>query len=134
MSVFVDANIMMYAAGREHPFKIPSVEWIQRAARGQEVVVTDAEVLQELLYRYWRAQAIEQGLHLCAQTMQWVSRILPVTRRDIEMAQRLLGVHRQIEPRDAVHAAVMLNHGITHICSYDRHFDAIPGLTRLEPA
>jgi hypothetical protein len=28
---------------------------------------------------------------------------------------------------------VMLNHGLTHLYSYDHHFDHIPGITRLVP-
>ena len=34
--------------------------------------------------------------------------------------------------RDAVHAAVMLNHGIRRLASFDRGFDAVPGVERLD--
>jgi predicted nucleic acid-binding protein len=36
--------------------------------------------------------------------------------------------------RDALHAAVCESAGLNEICSYDRDFDRIQGLKRLEPA
>lgn len=36
--------------------------------------------------------------------------------------------------RDAVHAAVMLNHGVTRIATFDAGFDRIAGLERVPMA
>jgi predicted nucleic acid-binding protein len=33
--------------------------------------------------------------------------------------------------RDAIHLAVMREHGIEVILSFDRHFDGLPGVSRL---
>lgn len=133
MRVFVDANVFMYVVGVSHPHKAPSIRLLERIAGDETESVTDAEVLQELLYRYWAVQQLEQGLALCDQVVRVIHAILPVGISDVSVAQHLLRQHRLIEPRDAIHAAVMLNHGVTHLYSYDRHFDAIPGLKRLEP-
>jgi len=35
--------------------------------------------------------------------------------------------------RDALHAAVVMHEGFDAICSYDRDFDAITTITRVEP-
>jgi predicted nucleic acid-binding protein len=40
---------------------------------------------------------------------------------------------RGMRARDAIHAAIMQNHGLTHIISSDAHFDLVAGLTRLDP-
>jgi predicted nucleic acid-binding protein len=133
MTVFLDVNLFIYAAGGEHPFKAPSVRLIDQVANGSVEAVADAEVVQELVYRYWRRGALDQGLRLCDQVLRVVPTMLPIEKADLVLMRKLLETHRTIEPRDAMHAAVMLNHGITHLYSYDRHFDAIPGLTRLEP-
>jgi predicted nucleic acid-binding protein len=37
-----------------------------------------------------------------------------------------------ISPRDAIHAAVMLNHEIEWIATFDSDFDRIPGIRRLK--
>ena len=39
-----------------------------------------------------------------------------------------------IASRDAVHAAVVVVHGLEGIVSADRDFDRIPGLRRYDPA
>lgn len=134
MRVFVDANIFMYAAGAAHPHKAPSIQLLTRMAGGEVESASDAEALQELLYRYWAVNQLDQGVALCDQAVRAVQTILPVDVSDVLIAKQLLAQHRTIEPRDAIHAAVMFNHGITRLYSYDRHFDVIRGITRLEPA
>ena len=133
MRVFVDANIFMYTVGVSHPHKVPSVRLLEHIAGDGVEAVSDAEVLQELLYRYWAIKHLEQGLALCDQVVRVIHTILPVGMSDVSVAKQLLIQHRTIEPRDAIHAAVMLNHGLTHLYSYDHHFDHIPGITRLVP-
>ena len=133
MRVFVDANIFMYAVGAAHPYKAPSIQLLERIAADEMEAVNNAEALQELLYRYWSINRLQEGLALCEQALRVIPTILPVGASDVLVAKQLLAEHRTIEPRDAIHAAVMFNHGITHLYSYDRHFDKIPGLKRLEP-
>lgn len=133
MSAFLDVNVIMYAAGEPHPHKEPSIQFLQRVAHGALDILTDAEALQEILYRYWRLKRVAQGTALVEQVIRLVPNILPVEKADAVLASTLLTQHPRIEPRDAVHAAVMLNHGLTHLYSYDHHFDSIPDLKRLEP-
>ena len=78
MKIFVDVNIFIYAAGRPHAFKEPSTKLIHRIGEGREDVTIDTEVLQELLYRYWQAKAVDEGLRLCEQAMRLGTDILPV--------------------------------------------------------
>ena len=133
MRVFVDANVFMYAVGAAHPHKTPSVRLLESIAGDGVESVTDVEVLHELLYRYWAVKQLEQGLALCDQVVRVILTVLPVGMSDVWVAKQLLAQHRTIEPRDAIHAAVMLNHGLTHLYSYDHHFDHIPGLQRVVP-
>lgn len=133
MKVFVDANIFMYAVGAAHPHKAPSIRLLEHIAGDGVEAVSDAEALQELLYRYWSINRLQEGLALCDHVVRAIPTILPVNVSDVLVAKQLLAKHRTIEPRDAVHAAVMFNHGMTHLYSYDQHFDEIPGLKRLEP-
>jgi hypothetical protein len=39
--------------------------------------------------------------------------------------------HRQVSTRDAVHLAVMEQHGIECVLSFDSGFDGFPGITRV---
>ena len=47
---------------------------------------------------------------------------------------RLLLATPGLSVRDAVHSAVVMEHGLDGIVSADRHFDRIPGLRRYDPA
>ena len=62
MSLFVDANIPMYAEGGDHPFKAPSVDFMLAVARRQVDAVSDVEVLQEILHRYRAVGRQSEGL------------------------------------------------------------------------
>ena len=46
MTVFIDTNIPMYAAGKAHPAKQPSLELLHRVIEGELEAATDVEVLQ----------------------------------------------------------------------------------------
>ena len=133
MNVFLDANIFIYAAGQPHPHKEPSLQFLRSLSQQGMEGITDAEVLQELLYRFWHLKRLTDGVALVEQAVRLVPRVLSVNKPDALLAATLLKQHPTIEPRDAIHAAVMLNHGLTTIFSYDQHFDRISGLNRVEP-
>lgn len=40
---------------------------------------------------------------------------------------------KNILPRDLIHAAVMINNGISHLITADKHFDSIKEVTRIAP-
>jgi hypothetical protein len=58
--------------------------------------------------------------------------VFDVTLADTDRARDLLLDGRDFSARDAVHAAVMLNHDIEWIATFDAGFDRIPGIRRLD--
>jgi len=50
--IFVDSNVPMYVAGRDHPLRGPAQRFLERARAGDIEICTSTEVLQEILYRY----------------------------------------------------------------------------------
>jgi len=50
--VFVDSNVPMYVAGREHPLRDRARRFLEGARAGDVEICTSTEVLQEILYRY----------------------------------------------------------------------------------
>lgn len=132
--ILVDSNIFMYAVGTDHPHKRPSAEWLERGITQQEELVLDAEVLQEILHRYWAIGREEQGRKVFDLAGRAVPIVLPIMGEDVEEARDLLEKSSELSARDALHAAIALNHGIEEICSYDRGFDSVDGITRIEPS
>lgn len=132
--ILVDANVIMYAAGAEHPFKVPSVAFLDGVARGETRATIDAETLQEILHRYRAIGRWREGREAYDLVRQLFDHVLPVTDVVLDRARRLLDLHDGISARDALHAAVVLTHSLDGICSYDRGFDVISGLRRFEPS
>ena len=60
-----------------------------------------------------------------------VDEVFSVTADDAQRAKNVVLGQPGLSARDALHAAVMERAGITRVMSFDRGFDAIPGLSRL---
>lgn len=131
--VFIDANIPMYAAGKVHPLRLPSINVLSRIPSGQLVAVTSTEVHQEILYRDLSLGLPEKAREVSRDFQTLVPRVLPITVDDIALARELTTRYPQLPARDLIHAAVMLNHGVQKIISADRHFALIQGITCVDP-
>lgn len=131
--ILVDTNVLMYAGGAAHPHKEPSLRFLDRVARGEVDAVLDAEVLQEVLHRYRALDRWEEGRRVFDLSRTLFPLVLPVTAEVMDRARLLLDAYPHLLARDAVHAGVVLEHGLDGICSYDRDFDAVAGLRRVEP-
>jgi hypothetical protein len=134
-AVFLDTNIIMYAAGTSHPCKAPCVQILADVEAGKLRGAMNTEVLQELLYRYHYLQLAEKGLQLCRTILKFPLTILPVAEPDIHLAMEYYAAFglQSLHPRDAIHAATMKNHGIKRLISADRAFDLLGFLERIDP-
>ena len=132
--MFLDANVVLYAAGAPHPHREASAELILQAGRGEVRVATDAEMLQELLHVLARRGRRPDAVALVRETIGVCVETFPVTAADIDEACSLVETIDGLSVRDAVHAAVMLRQGIHDVVSFDSDFDRVPGLRRLTPA
>ena len=130
---FLDANIIMYCLGREHPLKAPCLRVVAQIHDGRFRVCTSTEIQQETLHRYYRQKQQDLGDRAYRLLTDLCYVVHPVTPTDMERAFSILHEVPDIDVRDAVHAAVMLNNGLTHILSTDDHFDRIAGITRIMP-
>jgi len=52
---------------------------------------------------------------------------------DLRVAGDLMQRRPSLDARDALHAAVVLEHGLDGIVSADRGFDAVPEIARFDP-
>jgi predicted nucleic acid-binding protein len=128
--IFVDSNVPMYLVGTEHPNKGIARRLLETAIEARERLVTDAEVLQEILHRYVaidRRDAIDPAT---AAILGVVDEVHPIERADVDRARRIVLTSR-LSARDAIHLAVMQRHEIGRILTFDRAFDGLPGIQRL---
>lgn len=131
MKVFVDSNVPMYVAGRDHPLREPARRFLARVRSGEVEACTSTEVLQEILYRYVGLRRADLAHEVYELFVELCPVVLPVTLADTDRARELLRANEGISVRDAIHAGVALNHDVTTIASFDRGFDRIAGLERL---
>jgi len=85
------------------------------------------------MYVYWYRKRLERGLDYLERLLILFPTPLPVSGETIATARDILAAYPQLEPRDAIHAAVVLDHGIEAIISADRAFDEITEIKRLDP-
>lgn len=123
----------MYAAGAEHALKAPCVAILESIAKGELKAVTDAEVVQEILHRYTALGRRNHAVEVCRLFLQVVPNVLPITRQIIERALEFHLQFSQLQARDSLHVAAMVEYKIARIISADRHFDGVPGIFRLDP-
>jgi predicted nucleic acid-binding protein len=131
--IFVDSNVPMYLVGAAHPSKIAAQQLLERAVAGGERLVTDAEVLQEILHRYVaiaRRDAIQPAFDALLGV---VDEVFAVELTDVERAKDLVAGNPGLSARDALHIAVMGHQGVTRIMTFDTDFDRVPGVSRIGP-
>ena len=131
--ILLDANIFMYAAGRESPQRLPCQRLLDRIVAGEgPATCTNTEVLQEILHRYRALKVPEVGFQLFDAVSHLGIPILSVTDRAMAEARRLLEAYPSLSTRDGVHLGVMKEYGLEEILSYDGGFSDVPWVKRLE--
>src|SRR5439155_4231764 len=121
----------MYLIGAPHPHKTDAQRLLERLISDRQRLVTDAEVLQEILHRYVainRREAIQPAFHAL---LGIADEVFVVDAPAAERAKEIVLGYKQLSARDALHIAVMERHGIERILSFDAGFDGFPGIKRL---
>lgn len=121
----------MYLTGAPHLHKTDTQRLLERLVSERQRLVTDAEVLQEILHRYGAMNRHQDIQPAFDAILNVVDEVLPVDRGVVERAKQIVLGYRGLSARDAVHLAVMERNGIAQILSFDSGFDGFPGITRL---
>lgn len=129
MTVFLDANVVMYLVGAPHPNRDRARQVLDDLILADERLATDAEVYQEVLHRYAAIRRIDAVDPAFTLLDALVDECFPVTRDELDMARSV--VLTGAGARDAVHVATMRSHGVRRILTFDRGFDRFDDLDRL---
>ena len=121
----------MYLVGAPHRHKADAQRLLEKLITDRQRLVTDAEVLQEILHRYVaidRRDAIQPAFDALLGV---VDQVLAVDETVVQHAKQIVLGYRQLPARDAVHLSVMEQNGVDQILSFDSGFDAFPRIRRL---
>lgn len=139
-AAFLDTNILIYAADQSAAHFSACRALLDRGLAGQERLVLSPQILSEFLAVVTNpnvmptplgpadaqdyAEVIAKGLELIVPTPQVFERALVLLRQTGISGKR---------SHDVMHAATMLENGVTRIYTFDTGFANIPGLTVLQP-
>jgi len=131
LKVFIDSNIPMYVAGSAHPHREPAMRFLERVKAGTVEGCTSTEVLQEILCRYAALGKRDLAREVYTLFVDICPVVLGVDLADTDLACELVCEVPGISARDAIHAAVMRNHDLESIATFDEDFDRIGGIRRV---
>lgn len=121
----------MYLVGSPHPNKIAAEQTVAALIARQEKLVSDAEVLQEILHRYaaiGRLDAIQPAFDAL---LGLTDEVFPIEPENVQRAKSILLGKYGLSARDAIHLAVMEQRGIQRVLSFDQGFDRYPSVHRI---
>ena len=118
--IFVDANVFMYAVGRSHPLQPHAQAFFADSLRNHTLLFTSAEVIQELMHVYLRANRT----HTLDSALELVERagvqIWPLEAADLTLARQLHDRHPTLSARGLCHLASCRRRGVNEIMTFDQ--------------
>lgn len=133
---FVDAKIFLRYLTRDDSEKADQVKaLLERAERGQEELFTTESVVMELVFvlSSQRLYALDRNRIRNLLTPIIAINGLRIPRRQVVARALELYAQTNIDFVDALAVAHMEVNKLTEIYSYDRHFDHVASVTRIEP-
>lgn len=134
MARFLDTNILIRFFTRDDPAKAQAAyQLIGRVERDEERVVLTALVIFELVFLLERRYAVAK-----AEIREKIGDLLSL--RSVQLTEKSLCrkaldlyVEKNIAYADAYHVTWMQQQGLKEVYSWDREFDRVPQVTRIEP-
>jgi len=131
---FLDTNIFIRFLTDDVPEKVDACEEIfKKAVEKQETLFTTDLVIAEIVW------GLESFYELPKNEIQdKVEKILNTPNlicphKDLILSALILYSEKNIDYIDAYNALILKENGIEELYSYDKHYDRIDWLTRLEP-
>ena len=131
---FIDTNIFIKFLVNDIPQKADACEKIfKNAVARKETLFTTEMVIAEII---WVLESYYELSQL--EVQEKVEKILNTPNlicpnKDLILNALTIYVEKNIDYIDAYNALILKNKGITELYSYDKHYDRMDWLTRLEP-
>jgi len=133
---FIDANVFLRFLTRDDPVKAERVKMLlERAERGEVTLVTSESVITELVFVLSSPKLYNlhrEEIRAVLSPIVGLKGLKLPSRRALSRALDLFAA-TSMDFVDALAVAQMEAGRINEIYSYDRHFDLLQGITRLEP-
>lgn len=134
MRVLLDSNVIVYATGREHPYREPCRTILAAGGDGRLALEASALAVQEVAHLRLRRDVDPLVVAREVQALVRLCRIWSLDGDALLDTAGLLSGQHDLAMADAVHAATALRSGLGAIVSADQVFDALDGVRRIDPA
>ncbi len=140
--IFVDTNVFLRyltpaTTSADLPRKAQARNLFDKLETGDVLATTSEVVLREVCFilgspKHYHLSAVQIAPDLSAM-VQWPGFVFPMADKSVYIrAFELWEEHPRLEFSDSVIAARCERHG-HELASFDRHFDAFPGVRRWQP-
>ena len=134
--LYIDSNIFLYPT----IYKLETVEeareskdFLLKISEGLVEACTATITWDEVVWVVRKMFGLKPSIELGRKLLEFPNlKLLNVKRSVVLRAQRLMEKYK-IKPRDAIHAATALENGIETIISYNRDFDKLEEIKRIDP-
>ncbi|HKZ49942.1 MAG TPA: type II toxin-antitoxin system VapC family toxin [Candidatus Nanoarchaeia archaeon] len=130
--VYVDANVFIFAAISEEELGQKAIRVLDKIKERKINSYTSVLTFDEVFWKVKKMRNKEFAL-LITEAMLSLPNLtfLDTTYETVSAAHSLLERHDELGPRDAIHAATALAHGIRSVMSTDPDFDNLHGIKRI---
>ncbi len=133
---FVDTNVFIRYLTDDHPrMSASSTRFLARVTAGTETAFVSESVIAEIAYVLSGKPYGLRNLEIAERLLALVA-VPGIQMQDKQTMRRAIevyGAHSPLDFEDALAVAHMERLGIKEIVSFDRDFDRVPGVTRIEP-
>jgi predicted nucleic acid-binding protein len=133
---FIDANVFIRHLTRDDPKKAQAcLELFQQAQKKEITLITSESVIAEVVYVLSSKRLYNLPREEIRKLLYPLLSLpgLKLTNRKTHLHALDLYATYPLDFEDALTVAQMKRRKISEIYSYDRHFDQVAGITRLEP-
>ena len=134
--LYIDSNIFIYPIIYNETTILESKNcknFLLKVASGEVEAYTSLITWDEITWIVRRILGVEASVNQGRKFLKFPNlKILGIRKTTILKAQEIMEKYK-LKSRDAIHAATAIENKITTIVSYDRDFESIGELRRIEP-
>jgi uncharacterized protein len=133
---FLDANVILRYLTRDDPEKAERcLALLQRAERNEVALTTSEAIIAEVVYVLSSPRLYNLSPQRIRELLLPVLNLRGLKLPSRQLYNRALDLYatHAIDFEDALAVAHMEQQGITEMVSYDRHFERVEGVERVEP-
>lgn len=129
---YLDSNVFIYPALYEGEKAKKAQKLLKKIVKGKEKAATSALTMDEVLWILWQNSTRKKAIKEVEDLLQFPNlKILDVKSENLIKVLSLMKQNKNLKPRDSIHLATMLNHGIYTIITDKENFNQVKDIDKI---